>query len=204
MSRPLVNRRTGTSGPQETRNASMRGRFIRSNFQMKASTLASLPIPWASPRLKTRVIACQPQYNRERSIQITSLARGSRISKVASAKLPSLIHASPACASFIRVRKAGTSFLSQCGCQMASRQITGAPVRSPSFRAKVVFPLPAQPKITIRTMIVLLPSSVPDFKLSLHRCPARGRGLTHEDRLLGRQGSGAPQRCLCSVYPGCF
>jgi hypothetical protein len=30
---------------------------------MKASTSASLPILWASPRLKTRVSACQPQYN---------------------------------------------------------------------------------------------------------------------------------------------
>ena len=32
-----------------------------------------------------------------------------RMSKIASAKLPSLIHSSPACASCIKVRKAGTS-----------------------------------------------------------------------------------------------
>jgi len=37
---------------------------------------------------------------------------------------------------------------------MSSRQITGAPVSSPSRRAKVVLPLPAQPRMTIRATIV--------------------------------------------------
>ncbi len=131
----------------------MRGRLTRSNLKMNANTLVSLPIRWASPRLNTRVIARQAQDNLERSSQMTRVARGNRRSKVAKAKLPSLIHSSRACAFFNKARKAGTSFSSQCGCQMASRQITGAPVRSASCRAKVVFPLPAQPKMTIRATI---------------------------------------------------
>jgi hypothetical protein len=43
---------------------------------------------------------------------------------------------------------------------MSSRQITGAPVSSPSRRAKVVLPLPAQPRITIRATIVELPREI--------------------------------------------
>jgi hypothetical protein len=132
----------------------MRRRLTRSNFQMNASTWWSLRRRWSSPGLNRRVIARQAQHSFERSSQITSVARGNRRSKVARAKLPSLIHSSPACASFMRMRKAGTSFSAQCGCQTESRQITGAPVRSPSFRAKVVFPLPAQPRMTILAMIV--------------------------------------------------
>jgi hypothetical protein len=131
----------------------MRGRLTSSNFQTNASTSVSLPIRWVSPRLNTRVIARQAQESLERSSQITRVARGNRISKVASAKLPSLIHSSPACAVFNKVRKTEMSFSSQCGCQMASRQMTGAPVRLASCRAKVVFPLPAQPKMTIRSII---------------------------------------------------
>src|ERR1700691_5228705 len=58
---------------------------------------------------------------------------------------------------------------------MASRQITGAPVRSPSCRDKVVLPLPAQPKIMIRAMIVgcsgfrwhQQPDSLLDFRSSI-------------------------------------
>jgi hypothetical protein len=38
-------------------------------------------------------------------------------------------------------------------------------VRSPSCRAKVVFPLPAQPKMTIRTMIVRLPQDLRDSQM---------------------------------------
>lgn len=153
MSWLLHNLRTGTSGPWEILIASMRGRLTRSKFQMKASTSASLPIRWSAPRLKTRVTACQAQNSFERSSQITKVARGNRISNVATAKLPSLIHSSPECAFSIKVRKAGTSFTPQRGCQMASKGITGAPVSSPSCRAKVVFPLPAQPRMTIRAMI---------------------------------------------------
>ena len=78
------------------------------------------------------------------------------MSNVATAKLPSLIHLSLACAFFIKARKAGTSFWSQCGCQMVSRQMTGAPVRLPSCRASVVFPLPAQPKMTIRSTLKMI------------------------------------------------
>jgi hypothetical protein len=121
---------------------------------MNLRTLASLPILCASPGLKTRVIAREPQESFDRSSQITRVARGNRISKVANAKLPSLIHSSPACAFSSKLRKAGTSFSSQCGCQRLSRQIMGAPVRSPSCRANVVFPLPAQPRMTIRAITV--------------------------------------------------
>jgi len=99
------------------------------------------------------VIALQAQDSLGRSSQITTVARGNRISKVASAKLPSLIHLSPACAFFTKLRKAGTSFSVQCGCQIESRQITDAPVRSPSCHAKVVFPLPAQPRMTSRAIL---------------------------------------------------
>jgi hypothetical protein len=63
--------------------------------------------------LNTRVIARQAQYSFERSSQITKVARANRMSKVATAKLPSLIHPSPACVFSIKVRKVGTSFSSQ-------------------------------------------------------------------------------------------
>ena len=151
-SRLPMSLQTGTFGPCETLVISISGRLTRSNFQMNANTSVSLPIRWASPRLNTRVTERQAQESLDRSSQITSVARGNRISKVASAKLPSLIHASPACACLIKVRKVGTSFSFQFGCQMASRQITDAPVRSPRVRAKVVFPLPAHPRMTIRAM----------------------------------------------------
>jgi hypothetical protein len=105
---------------------------------------------WASRPLKVRVSARQAHDNRERSSQITKVARGRRRSKVAWEKLPSLIHSSPACASRTSFRKAGRSLSSQWGCQMASRQITGMPARSANSLAKVVLPLPAQPKTTIR------------------------------------------------------
>jgi hypothetical protein len=114
----------------------------------------SVPIRWSSPRLNTRVIARQAQDSFEHSSQITSVARGKRMSKVACAKLPSLIHSSPACACFISALNAARSFCSKRGWQRASKQMTGAPVRLPSCRAKVVFPLPAQPKMTIRAIDV--------------------------------------------------
>ena len=151
MSRFPVNRRTGTSGPWETRIASMRGRLIRSKFQMKASTLGRRRIPCASRGLNARRMTRQIQNSLERSSQSTSVARGNRRSNVATAKLPSLTQSSPACAFSIMARKVGTSFFVQCGCHMSSRQITGAPVIWPSCRAKVVFPTPAQPKMTIRS-----------------------------------------------------
>ena len=163
----------------------MRGRLTRSNFQMNDSTSASLPIRWGSRRLNTRVIAREAQYSFERSSQITRVARGSRISKVASAKLPSLIHSSPACACFNKARNAGTLFSSECACHMASRQIRGAPVHSPSCRANVVFPLPAQPKMTIRTMLIayrtiFVDSSARSFQLA--NCQRRLRGLWRHGR----------------------
>jgi hypothetical protein len=43
---------------------------------------------------------------------------------------------------------------------MSSRQMTGAPVSSPSCCAKVVLPLPAQPRMTIRATIVGLPQEI--------------------------------------------
>ena len=153
MSRLLANLRTGTAGPCKSLAASMRGRLSRSKFQMNRSTSTSLPIWWASPCLNTLVIARQVQESLERSSQIIRVARGNRISKVATAKLPSLIHASPACSFSTKVRKTGTSFSPQCGCQIASRQTTRALVSSPSCRARKVFPLPAQPRMTIRAMI---------------------------------------------------
>src|ERR1700687_4126900 len=96
------------------------------------------------------------QESLEHSSQTTSVARGNRLSNLASPKLPSLMHSSPACAFFIKARKAGTSFSFQCGCQMVSRQITGMPVRLPSCRARVVFPLPAQPKMMIRSTLKII------------------------------------------------
>gem|GEM_PF-4449146 len=151
------NLRTGTSGPWRTLIASIRGRLTRSKFQMKARTLPSLRIPWASPGLNTRVTTRHTQESFEQSSQSTSVARGNRISNVATAKLPSLIHSSPAWAFFINSRKAGMSFSPQCGCQMSSRQITGTPLHWPSCRANVVLPVPAQPKMTIRSTIQSLP-----------------------------------------------
>src|SRR5277367_5979684 len=75
------------------------------------------------------------------------------MSKVATAKLPSLIQLSAACASCINLRKAGTFFSVQCGCQTASSEMTGTLVQPPSCRARVVLPVPAQPRMTIRAMI---------------------------------------------------
>jgi hypothetical protein len=63
---------------------------------MNATTSVSLPMQCASPRLNRRLIARQAQTSFERSSQSTRVARGSRISKLASAKLPSLIHSSRA------------------------------------------------------------------------------------------------------------
>src|SRR5579862_7862817 len=78
------------------------------------------------------------------------------MSKVATEKLPSLIQVSPAWACFIRVRKLATSSSVHCGCQIASSEITGAPVRSPNCRAKVVLPLPAHPRMTTRDIVAIM------------------------------------------------
>jgi len=129
----------------------MRGRLIRSKFQMKARTLGSPRNPCGSRGLNARRTTRQIQYSLERSSQITSVARGNRRSKVATAKLPSLIQLSPACRFSTNERKVGTSFSVQPGCQISSRQIAGAPASRPSCLARVVFPVPAQPRMTIRS-----------------------------------------------------
>lgn len=130
----------------------MRGRLIRSNFQMNFSTLINALIRCGSPRVNTRLIARQEQRSFGRSSQTIRVARGNRISNVAAAKLPSLIQLSPACASISRVLKPGTSASVHWGCQTASKVMTGAPVISPSRRAKVVLPAPARPSMTIRLL----------------------------------------------------
>ena len=129
---------------------------MRLKFQMKARTLSRPCKPCASPGVNALTITRQLQTNLGRSIQRTRVARGSRRSNVATAKLPSLTQYSPACILSIRTRNAGTSSFPQCDCQVSSRQITGAPIIPPSCRANVVFPVPAQPRMTIRSTVKII------------------------------------------------
>jgi hypothetical protein len=77
----------------------MRGRLTRSKCQVNANTLGRLAIRWDAPGLNVRVRARQAQDSLEGLSQSTRVVRGNRMSKVANAELPSLIHSSPACPS---------------------------------------------------------------------------------------------------------
>jgi hypothetical protein len=151
ISRWLRKRSTGTSAPEAIRSASIWGRFTRSKFQMNEST-AVRPPGLYSPRRRVRSKARHVQSIRDFSSQTMSCARGKRRSNVARAKLPSLIQPSGACASANSARKAATSLTGPSPCHIASRQITGKPVRSPIRRAKMVLPLAPRPTTTIRLM----------------------------------------------------
>lgn len=150
----------------------MRGRFTLSKFQMNLRTLGSARNPCGSVGLNVLTITRHIQNNLERSNQITRVARGKRRSKAATAKFPSLIQLSPACNFSIKLRNTDASTFVQCCCQISSRLITAAPVRSPSCRAKVVFPVPAQPKITIRGI----------FAQSRNSCGVRSQTATRRTR----------------------
>ena len=150
ISRPDFRWITGTSVPWVDRATSIRARFTRSNLQMNASTAGRSRSLCGSPCRKTRLQARQAQRILGNSSQMMSSARGRRISKLTCAKLPSLIHASFACASSSKERKEERSSREPNRPDISSRQITGRPVLSPICRAREVLPLPAHPRTTMR------------------------------------------------------
>lgn len=121
----------GTWFPCVDRATSIRARFTRSNLQMNASTAGRSRSLCGSPCRRTRLQTRQTQNTLGNSSQMMSSARGRRISKLACAKLPSLIQSSFACPSFSKERKEGRSPRELNRLDISSRQITGKPVLSP-------------------------------------------------------------------------
>ena len=141
---------TGTLGPCVDRATSITVRLTRLNLPMNANTAGRSRSLCGSPCRKTRLQTRQAQRILGNSSQMMSSARGSRISKLTCAKLPSLIQASFACASSSRERKKERSPLEDNRLDISSRQITGKPVFSPICRVREVLPLPEHPRTTIR------------------------------------------------------
>ena len=114
-----LSRSTGIEGPWSSRAASISGRPTFLKFQTYSSRSRSTCSGQPSGRsgrlrrsMAARRMTRHKQSQRGRSSIMKASVRGSRISKVHDAKLPSLIQASPRCASVTRARNSARLALS--------------------------------------------------------------------------------------------